>query len=662
MSHRIVAAVLVATACGGGGEQPAAPPPPPPPAPVATVSITPASVTLRPGATAQLSAATLDAAGAPLSGRTVTWRSGTPDVATVGSTGLVTAVAVGTTQITAESESRTGTATVIVQAAVARVAMDTTAASLVPGQTLQLQAVGLSAAGDSLKDRTTTWTTDAAAVATISASGLLTAVAPGSVVATATIEGQTATRRITVRDGGVVSGLGPTVITAAGGDVRLEVPVGAAPAGLTISVAPETNLPAALPERTWNLGQTLYKLGPDGTQFASPVKVTLKYNPARLPAWVLPGDMGIQRWDGTRWHALANVTVDTVNKTVSGTTTGFSTFGFIGQLPPAVITPTPGSVNYNQRFVDFTARVPGHPDSLFQFAWTTTGSNGSIITSSGNTAQYFSANPILPGGVLDLVFVDVSAPILRGGPILPLLQATTQVDAKLTLTYELQPGSQKIGFGATANFQAIVRKPDGTPYQSTDLFYEYVYTTNAGDLDQPQNTRVSSDRPVYTAWPAKRQVKTPPRGEKVTAKFIMREWDYVGLTRTVRGFRQIGSADAFLEIGENTHVGRFQVVTVPSGSGGCVSANVYAPKVTPTPSSYTMTVKSINDPGGVGTQFVKTFAGPTTSGPFQVVDSGSEYRITLASGCAQTQSAVVFRQNLYATNFGNADVEVVVVP
>jgi hypothetical protein len=574
----------------------------------------------------------------------------------------VTAVAAGTTQITAESESRSGTATVVVQAAVARVAMDTAAATLVPGQTMQLQAVGLSVAGDSLKDRSIAWTTDAATVASINATGLLTAVAPGSAVVTATIEGRTATKRIAVRDGGIVSGLGPTIITAAGGDVRLEIPVGAAPAGLTISVAPEPTLPAALPERNWHMGQTLYKLGPDGTQFTSPVKVTLKYNPARLPAWVLPGDMGIKRWDGTRWHALANVSVDTVNKTVSGTTTGFSTFGFIGALPPAVISPTPGSVNYNQRFVDFTASVPGHPDSLFQFAWTTTGSNGSIITSSGNTAQYFSASPILPLGVLDLVFVDVSAPILRGGPILPMQKATTQVDAKLTLTYELQPGSQKVGFGATANLQAIVRNPDGTQYQSPDLFYEYVYTTNAGDVSQPQNTRVQVDRPVYTSWPAKQQVKTPPRGEKVTANFIMREWDFVGLTRTVRGFRQIGSAVAFLEIGKDTHVGRFQVVTVPSGSGGCVSANVYAPKVSPAPASYTMTVKSINDPGGVGTQFVKTFTGPTAPGQFQVVDNGSEYRITLASGCAQTQSAVAFRQNLYATNFGNADVEVLIVP
>jgi len=520
-----VVALVSLAACGGGGvDKPVAPPPPPPPppAPVATVTISPATVTLTLTQTSQLTAATLDANGGARAGRTVTWSSGSANVATVNSSGLVTAVAAGTAQISATSEGKTGTASVVVQLAVARVGLDTTARSMVPGESAQLRAIALSDAGDSLQNRPVAWTSGTAAGATISAAGLLTAVAPGTTVVTATVEGKTATKPITVRDGGLVGGTGTSVINGASGALRIEVPAGAAPAGLKISVDTSSTLPAALPERSWAIGKTLYKLGPDGTQFASPVTVTMTYDPATLPGWVLPGDLGMQRWDGAKWQGLTNVSVDTAKRTISGQTMGFSTFGFIGSLPPAVITPSPGSVNYNQRFVDFTASVPGHAGTNFLWAWSTTGSNGSIITSAGNTGQYASSSPVLPEGALDLVTVDVSAPVFLGGPYIPMSQATAKVDSKLALSFEYNPPSQKLPFDTVSNLQVLARNPDGTIYQSPDLFFEYDFTTYAGDVNQAKGVRVQDDRPTYTTWPAKQQVPLPPRGEKLTVTFSIR--------------------------------------------------------------------------------------------------------------------------------------------
>ncbi|HEX9106704.1 MAG TPA: Ig-like domain-containing protein, partial [Longimicrobiales bacterium] len=87
---------------------------------VAAVSLTPASATLLPGDSVRLTATTVDAAGAILSGRLVTWSSGNAAVATVDTTGLVRGVASGSTTITATSEGKSGTAAIqVVQPLVA---------------------------------------------------------------------------------------------------------------------------------------------------------------------------------------------------------------------------------------------------------------------------------------------------------------------------------------------------------------------------------------------------------------------------------------------------------------------------------------------------------------------------------------------------------------
>jgi len=88
----------------------------PPPAPVATVSVSPASSSPLVGATVQLSAILRDAKNNVLTGRVVTWVSANPSIASVSSTGLVRGVGAGSTTITATSETKSGTATENVQA------------------------------------------------------------------------------------------------------------------------------------------------------------------------------------------------------------------------------------------------------------------------------------------------------------------------------------------------------------------------------------------------------------------------------------------------------------------------------------------------------------------------------------------------------------------
>src|SRR3989442_2914383 len=70
-------------------------------APVASVSVSPASAAVLPTQTVQLTATTLDSTGALLTGRTVTWASSSTGVATVNGSGLVTGVPVGSRKVTA---------------------------------------------------------------------------------------------------------------------------------------------------------------------------------------------------------------------------------------------------------------------------------------------------------------------------------------------------------------------------------------------------------------------------------------------------------------------------------------------------------------------------------------------------------------------------------
>ena len=148
------AGAALAASCGGGGGDvtgPPDPPPPPPPPAVGSVELDPSAVNLAISQTSQLTATVRDAAGAALTGRTIAWATADAAVATVGATGMVTAVAPGEVQVTATSESKVGTAVVTVSdEAVATVQVTPDPATVAVGQTGQLVAVARSAGGSDL--------------------------------------------------------------------------------------------------------------------------------------------------------------------------------------------------------------------------------------------------------------------------------------------------------------------------------------------------------------------------------------------------------------------------------------------------------------------------------------------------------------------------------
>lgn len=175
--------LAVASACGGGGDGGT------PPLAVVSIRITPATLDLEPGQTSLLTAVSLDAAGAAVGGRTVSWGTSDAAVATVSSTGLVTAVADGTATLTATSDGRTASALVTVRTRVAAVAITPSTLELqLGGATGQLVAEPRSAAG-ALLSRAVQWNSANPAIATVTQTGTVTAVSTGSASITASVDG-----------------------------------------------------------------------------------------------------------------------------------------------------------------------------------------------------------------------------------------------------------------------------------------------------------------------------------------------------------------------------------------------------------------------------------------------------------------------------------------
>lgn len=177
------------------------------PGAVTSVEVTPGTASVAAGSTQQLSATARDASGAAVTGRAVSWSTSNPSIATVSSTGMVTAVAAGgPVTISATAEGKSGSASITVTPApIATLTLSPNPSEVKVGLTAQLLLVARDAAGNELGGRPATLTTSNAAVATVDANRTVTGVSAGTVTITATSEGKTATTTVNVVPGPVTS-------------------------------------------------------------------------------------------------------------------------------------------------------------------------------------------------------------------------------------------------------------------------------------------------------------------------------------------------------------------------------------------------------------------------------------------------------------------------
>lgn len=150
---------------------------------------------------------------------------------------------------------------------VATVTVTPDAITLTTPGTAQLSAVAKDASGGTL-NRTFTWSSSAGAVASVSASGLVTAVAAGTATITATVEGKSGSAAITViasQDGPIVARgeVGPAGGTVGSTDVAVTIPAGALATTATIQIVRDTVRPAAFAENTASPGYLIDGLPSD---------------------------------------------------------------------------------------------------------------------------------------------------------------------------------------------------------------------------------------------------------------------------------------------------------------------------------------------------------------------------------------------------------------
>jgi uncharacterized protein YjdB len=184
--------VSVALACGGGDGGGTGP------APVASVAVTPPSATVNEFDSLQLTATPKDAAGNPLTGRTITWSTNAGTKATVSTTGKVHAFQPGPITVTATSEGVPGSSAITIVVPVAVITLNTSAVTLAVGDTFRLKATVLGPAGDPPTDSAVAWSSADTARATVTASGLVLARWPGAVTVTASAETKSASAQISI--------------------------------------------------------------------------------------------------------------------------------------------------------------------------------------------------------------------------------------------------------------------------------------------------------------------------------------------------------------------------------------------------------------------------------------------------------------------------------
>jgi len=478
------------------------------PASVASVVVSPTSTSLFVGNTLQLAAALKDAGGNALAGRTVTWTSSTPAVATVNANGLVTAVAAGSASITATSEGVKGTATVTVTAAtkpgkvtdlavsavsdtsvtltfmevssgtgqpasydvrwrkgtfnwssaadvargsckvvlagtaigakrsctvlglargtaygfevvafrgtlnvnavfgavsnlakgtttagvvapVATVTLTPASANLATGATQQFAATLKDAAGNVLTGRTVTWVSSAPAVATVSGTGLVTAVAAGSTTITATSEGKSGPAAMTVT---------PTVTNP--GTVSDLAVTGVTDTSVTLAfteVSDGAGLPASYDMR-WAAGTIAFGTATDVTKGSCAVPVAGSAIGAKRTCTVLgllPGAAYQLQLVAFRGTLNVNAVFGGLSNVASGTTTASAS-------PPPPPPPTGGGV-------------------VFQSDWSTVGTAYADVTDGGRWMNYWEFNGGAPVQLISVVSgSSVNAP--GGGNALKVVQ------------------------------------------------------------------------------------------------------------------------------------------------------------------------------------------------------------------------------------------------
>jgi hypothetical protein len=193
---------------------------------VASLEMAPGQARIGPGGTVRLKVLATSKGGTVVTGQDVEWRSDAPNVAAVSRNGVVTGVTPGGAIVTATTDGRSASAMVtVVGRGAAALVVQPGNVNIAVNQTARLNAIIREETGNVRPSRGVEWSTSAPGVASVSQTGVVTGLAPGTARIAATGEG--------------LSGM-PATVTVTGAvavmrpPVAARVPAPVAPAKVTV--------------------------------------------------------------------------------------------------------------------------------------------------------------------------------------------------------------------------------------------------------------------------------------------------------------------------------------------------------------------------------------------------------------------------------------------
>jgi uncharacterized protein YjdB len=396
-------------------------------APIARLTLTPATSTLVSGQTLQLSAHALDANGGELTGRAVGWQSSDANVASVSTGGVVRGGRIGTATITGSSEGKSATATIRVTAGSAQtVTIAPGSIGLVAGKTQQLTASITDNAGNAVAAQSVAWSSSSSSIATVSSSGLVTAAHTGSATITASANGATGHATVVVSTGavrtivvtpssvslvaGVTKQLAATLTDAAGntlsgqavswssssstvatvstsglvtanrsGSATITAAAGGASGRATLTV-----LAGQISVVNVSPGSASLIAGATQQLVATPQDISGSNVSGQTVTWST-SDASIVKVSSTGVATGAHVGQATITATASGKS-GKSTFSVAsGPVNSIAISPASGSVQQGKtlQLTDSFTDVAGNPVTAHSVTWASSSSAVAAVSSSG---------------------------------------------------------------------------------------------------------------------------------------------------------------------------------------------------------------------------------------------------------------------------------------
>ncbi|HUQ98221.1 MAG TPA: GDSL-type esterase/lipase family protein [Gemmatimonadaceae bacterium] len=336
---------------------------------------------------------------------------------------------------------------------------------VVPGGTKMLTVVTSDAKGTALVDRTVTWTSSDPTKATVVA-GLVTGVGLGPVTITASSEGKTGSVDLVVKEGSVCGASGCT-FTAAASVVTETVPAGALSQTLNLTVEKSTTAPAS-PRL---LPNTAFDFGPSGTQFTTPVTVTIKYDPATVASDSPESGLQLYEVQGATWRVVPGSTVNLTTKTVTGAVSRFSTYAVLMQAKVETVTITG----------DFS---PVPVTTTRQLGATLKDNEG--LTLSNRAIAWTSSNPAI-------LSIDPATGLAKGNTLGTVTITATSETRSATQSLTVVPGppakivivagnGQSVAAGSAVPVAASVRVTDAIDNPIANVAVNFAVTAGAGSI------------------------------------------------------------------------------------------------------------------------------------------------------------------------------------